>query len=117
MSPLIPLLVLILSPLAAFWLGWNMGARGQAEGRPVKLFKDLLYGGRNEYLDVVRLLGLLGGLTFLGLTIAHYVQTRAFDGVTFGVGWASVLTATVGAIYARNHSDRVQLETNAGGGQ
>lgn len=83
----------------------------------MKWLKDLLYGGRNEYLDVVRVLSFLGGLTFLGLTIARYVRTGEFDGVTFGVGWASVLGATVGAIYARNHSDRVQLETNAGGGQ
>ncbi|MFQ6299235.1 hypothetical protein, partial [Escherichia coli] len=72
----------------------------------MKLFKDLLYGGRNEYLDIVRLLGLLGGLTFLGLKIAKYVRTGAFDETTFGLGWASVLGSTVAAIYARNRSDR-----------
>jgi hypothetical protein len=82
-----------------------------------KLLKDLLYGGRNEYLDIVRLLCLLGGVTFLGLSIADYAKTGVFDGVKFGLGWASVLGATVTAIYARNHADRVQLETTAGGGQ
>lgn len=80
----------------------------------MKLFKDLLYGGRNEYLDIVRLLGLLGGLTFLGLEIAKYVRTGAFDETTFGLGWASVLGSTVAAIYARNRSDREGRSADAG---
>jgi hypothetical protein len=81
----------------------------------VKLLKDLLYGGRNEYLDIVRLLGLVGGLTFIGLEIAKFVRTGVFDEVQFGLGWASVFGATVAGIYARNHSDQRERGTDAAG--
>lgn len=74
------------------------------------LFKDLLYGGRNEYLDVVRLLVLLGGLVFLGLTIAEFVRTATFDKLTFAAAWAALLGATVAAIYGRSRTDRLQRE-------
>jgi len=72
----------------------------------VKALKDLLYGGRNEYLDIVRVLALLGGLTFLGLSIADYVRAGAFREMAFAGAWATMLGATTGAIYARNRSDR-----------
>lgn len=75
-----------------------------------KLLKDLLYGGRNEYLDIIRLLSLLGGLVFLVLTGVEFVRTGAFDKLTFAAAWATMLGATVGAIYARSRSDRVQRE-------
>jgi len=80
----------------------------------VKWFKDLLYGGRNEYLDIVRLLGLAGGLTFLGIEIAKYVRTGAFDEMQFALAWASLFGSIVAGIYARNYSDRRQREADAG---
>lgn len=76
----------------------------------MKPLKDLLYGGRNEYLDIVRVLALLGGLTFLGLSIADYVRSGAFREMAFAGAWATTLTASTGAIYARNRSDRKQRE-------
>lgn len=76
----------------------------------MKALKDLLYGGRNEYLDIVRVLALLGGLTFLGLSIADYVRSGTFREMAFAGAWATMLTATTGAIYARNRSDRKQRE-------
>lgn len=80
----------------------------------MKLVKDLLYGGRNEYLDIVRVLGLLGGVTFLGIEIAKYVQTSTFDEMQFALAWASLFGSTVAGIYARNRSDRRQREADAG---
>lgn len=77
------------------------------------LLKDLLYGGRNEYLDIVRLLALLGGLVFLVLTVIEFARTGVFDKLTFAGAWATLLGATVGAIYARSHTDRVQREDAA----
>ncbi|WP_034157907.1 hypothetical protein [Sphingomonas sp. ERG5] len=71
----------------------------------IKLLKDLLYGGRNEYLDIVRLLALLGGLTFLALEVCEFAGLGKFDEGAFGASWAAVMAATVGAIYARNRSD------------
>lgn len=78
-----------------------------------KLLKDLLYGGRNEYLDVVRLLALLGGLVFLVLTVIEFARVGVFDKLTFAGAWATLLGATVAAIYARSHTDRVQREDAA----
>lgn len=74
------------------------------------LLKDLLYGGRNEYLDIVRVLALLGGLTFLGLTIAKYCHTRTFEEMTFAGAWVMLLGGTVAAIYGRSRTDRLQRE-------
>jgi hypothetical protein len=71
----------------------------------VKALKDLLYGSRNEYLDIVRLLALLGGVTFIALSIADFAATRAFAPVAFAGAWATLLGATTAAIYARNRSD------------
>lgn len=79
----------------------------------MKWVKDLLYGGRNEYLDIVRLLGLVGGLTYVGLEIAKYVRTGVFDEVQFALGWTSVFGSIVAGVYARNHSDRRQREADA----
>jgi hypothetical protein len=76
----------------------------------VKAFKDLLYGGRNEYLDVIRVLVLLGGVTFLVLEVLKSAGVVALHEVAFAGAWATMLTASVGAIYARNRSDRRQRE-------
>lgn len=73
----------------------------------MKPLKDLLYGSGNQYLDIVRLLALLGGLTFLVLAVLEFAGVGTFDDVRFAAGWASVLGTTVAAIYARNRSDQV----------
>lgn len=83
----------------------------------MKWLKDLLYGGRNEYLDIVRVLGLAGGFTFLGIEIAKYVRTGAFDEMQFALAWASLFGSIVAGIYARNHSDRSQRKADAEAGQ
>lgn len=79
----------------------------------IKLLKDLLYGGRNEYLDIVRVLAFLGGLVFLVLVCLKFAGVGSFDEAAFGMGWATVLGATVAAIYARSHTDRVQRQDAA----
>lgn len=71
-------------------------------------FKDLLYGGRNEYLDIVRLLALLGGLLFLVLTAIEFAHTGTFDKLTFAGAWATLLGATVAAIWGRSRNDSMQ---------
>ena len=76
----------------------------------IKLLKDLLYGGRNEYLDLIRVLGTIGGLVFLGLTIAKFVQTGEFNEWTFAAAWVALLGGTAAAIYGRARIDRVQRE-------
>lgn len=76
----------------------------------MKPLKDLLYGGRNEYLDVIRVLVLLGGITFLVLEVLKSAGAVVLDEVAFAGAWATMLTASVGAIYARNRSDRRQRE-------
>lgn len=76
----------------------------------MKLVKDLLYGGRNEYLDIIRVLALLGGIVFLALTSVQFAKTGVFDMVTFAGAWASLLGATALAIYGRTRSDRIQRE-------
>ncbi len=76
----------------------------------MKLVKDLLYGGRNEYLDIIRVLALLGGIVFLTLTCVQFAKTGVFDMVTFAGAWASLLGATALAIYGRTRSDRIQRE-------
>jgi len=78
-----------------------------------KLLKDLLYGGRNEYLDVVRVLALLGGLVFLALAALEFTGLGAFDEVAFAGGWTAIIGATAAAIYARNRSDRKQRDADA----
>jgi hypothetical protein len=75
-----------------------------------KLFKDLLYGGRNEYLDIVRLLALLGGLVFLALTVIEFARVGVFDKLTFAGAWATLLGATVAAVWGRSHTDRLQRQ-------
>ncbi|MES2987659.1 MAG: hypothetical protein V4808_07120 [Pseudomonadota bacterium] len=74
------------------------------------LLKDLFYGGRNEYLDAVRLLAILGGLVFLGLVIARYRQTGEFDMLGFASAWVLLLGGTVAAIYGRSKTDSLQRE-------
>lgn len=76
----------------------------------MKLLKDLLYGGRNEYLDIVRVLALLGGIVFLVLVVCEFAGLGQFDEVSFAGAWAGVLTASTGVVYARNRSDRLQRE-------
>ncbi len=76
----------------------------------MKVIKDLLYGGRNEYLDVVRVLALLGGLTFLILGVLDFLRRGTFDAFAYSASWSTLLGATTGAIYARNRSDRRQRE-------
>ncbi|WEK00615.1 MAG: hypothetical protein P0Y59_02670 [Candidatus Sphingomonas phytovorans] len=78
-----------------------------------KLLKDLLYGGRNEYLDIVRLLALLGGLVFLSLTVVEFARTGVFDKLTFAGSWATLLGATVAAVWGRSHTDRLQRQDAA----
>lgn len=72
--------------------------------------RDLLYGGRNEYLDIVRVLVLLGGLVFLILAILEFAGLGRFDEGTFAAAWSGMLAASTASIYARNRSDRVQRE-------
>lgn len=79
----------------------------------MKPLKDLLYGGRNEYLDVVRVLVLLGAATFLLLEVLKASGAVDFNGVAFAGSWATVLGASVAAIYARSHSDRRQRADDA----
>lgn len=75
-----------------------------------KLLKDLLYGGRNEYFDIVRLLGFLGGLVFLGLTIAKFIRTGEFNEWGFVVALVALVTGLAAAIYGRARIDRIQRE-------
>lgn len=75
-----------------------------------KLLKDLLYGGRNEYLDIVRVLCLLGGLVFLTLTVLEFRRTGVFDKLTFVGAWVPLITGTAAAIWGRVKTDRLQRE-------
>lgn len=75
-----------------------------------KLLKDMLYGGRNEYLDLVRLLGFLGGLVFLGLTISKHVRTGEFSEWGFAAAFVALVTGIAAAIYGRARIDRIQRE-------
>lgn len=75
-----------------------------------KLAKDLLYGGRNEYLDLVRLGGFLGLLVFLGLVIAKYWQTGEFSEWGFAGAFVSLIGGIAAAIWGRTRIDRIQRE-------
>lgn len=79
----------------------------------MKLLKDLLYGGRNEYLDIVRVLCLLGGLVFLTLTVIEFRRTGVFDKVTFTAAWVPLIAGTAAAIWGRAKTDRLQREDAA----
>jgi hypothetical protein len=74
------------------------------------VLKDLLYGGRNEYLDLIRVLGALGAITFLALSAAEFARRGAFDKWEFVAAWVALLGGTAGAIWGRTRIDRAQRE-------
>lgn len=75
-----------------------------------KLLKDLLYGGRNEYLDLIRVLGGLGGLVFLVLEILEFAGVGKFEEWAFVSAWGALLASTAAAIWGRARIDRIQRE-------
>lgn len=75
-----------------------------------KLLRDLLYGGRNEYLDLIRLLGGLGVIVFLVLTCIEFAHTLKFDKWSFAAAFVSILTGVAAAIWGRTRIDRIQRE-------
>ena len=74
-------------------------------GAITKLLRDLLYGGENEYLDIVRLSAAGGVLLFFGLSIAKAFQ-GPIDLSDFAGNWVLLLPATAAAVGARQLSDR-----------
>lgn len=80
-----------------------------------KLLKDLLYGGHNEYLDLIRVLGLLGGLLFLVLTVLEFAGVGQFDEWSFAAAWVALVGGTAGALWGRTRIDRMQREDAVAG--
>lgn len=66
---------------------------------PQRVLKDITTTANGQDYDVGRVLGILGVLTFLGLSIANWAK---FDPQTFGVGFAAVI-AGMGAALALQH--------------
>jgi hypothetical protein len=56
-----------------------------------KFIHDLLTETDNATFCPARLIALLGGLQYLGISLAHYIQHQVFDPQSFAVGFGALL--------------------------
>jgi hypothetical protein len=82
-----------------------------------KLFKDLLYGGANEYLDAGRLGALLGLFTFLALVGAKVWRHEVVTLTDFGTGFVAVAGGAATLIGASRYLEQRKATNAQGEGQ
>ena len=56
-----------------------------------KILSDIFTEPDNKTVCPARLIAILGGLQYLGLALAHYVQHHIFDPQSFAVGFGALL--------------------------
>jgi len=65
------------------------------EGKPY-LVKNMLTGKDNKTYDVVRVIGFLGGIAFILMSMFVVYKTTVFNYIDFGIGLASIIVAIGG---------------------
>lgn len=71
----------------------------------MKPVKDLLYTKGNKALDIARVVCMMGGFTFFGLSIADFVFQREFDPMLFGTGFAAFAGGAAGWMHFRSKAE------------
>ena len=56
-----------------------------------KFFMDIFTEPDNKTICPVRIIAILGGLHYLGLADAHYLQHGIFDAQSFAIGFGTLL--------------------------
>lgn len=66
---------------------------------------NMLTGIDNRTLDVIRVLGFIGGLAFILFTGWTVYITNSFDGTAYGIGFGGLLVSIGGALQIKKSTE------------
>jgi hypothetical protein len=69
------------------------------------LLKDILTGIDGQSYALVKVMGLMLTLVYMGLSIAAFVTGKPFDGSAYGIGAAAVVAAMGAAMKLTENSE------------